>query len=111
MKNSLFSALVLLSVVSCDSQKEAVKPSYKTPDMKLTSDVMTPEVLWSFGRLGGMSVSPDRKSLVYEVTYFNKEEDRSYCDLYIMNLADGTTKQLTNTDYKEFGTTWTRTTR
>ena len=107
MKNSLFSALILLSVVSCDSPKEAVKPSYKTPDMKLTSDVMTPEVLWSFGRIGGMSVSPDRKSLVYEVTYFNKEEDRSYTDLYIMNLADGTTKQLTNTDYKEFGSTWT----
>ena len=107
MKNRLFSALILLSVVSCDSQKEAVKTSYKTPDMKLASDVMTPEVLWSFGRLGGISVSPDQKSLVYEVTYFNKEEDRSYSDVYLMNLADGTSKQLTDTDYKEFGTTWT----
>ena len=107
MKNRLFSALILLSVVSCDSQKEAVKTSYKTPDMKLASDVMTPEVLWSFGRLGGISVSPDQKSLVCEVTYFNKEEDRSYSDVYLMNLADGTSKQLTDTDYKEFGTTWT----
>ena len=107
MKNYLCSALVLLAMVSCDSKKEAVKPSYKTPDMKLASDVMTPEVLWSFGRIGSVSVSPDQKTLVYDVTYFNKEEDRSYSDIYVMNLADGKSKQLTDTDYKEFGETWT----
>lgn len=107
MKSYLCSALVLLAMVSCDSKKEAVKPSYKTPDMKLASDVMTPEVLWSFGRIGSVSVSPDQKTLVYDVTYFNKEEDRSYSDIYVMNLADGKSKQLTDTDYKEFGETWT----
>ena len=107
MKSYLCSALVLLAIVSCDNKKEAVKPSYKTPDMKLASDVMTPEVLWSFGRIGSVSVSPDQKTLVYDVTYFNKEEDRSYSDIYVMNLTDGKSKQLTDTDYKEFGETWT----
>ena len=107
MKNYLCSALILLAMVSCDNKKEAVKTSYKTPDMKLASDVMTPEVLWSFGRIGSVSVSPDQKTLVYDVTYFNKEEDRSYSDIYVMNLADGKSKQLTDTDYKEFGETWT----
>lgn len=107
MKNYLCSALILLAMVSCDNKKEAVKTSYKTPDMKLASDVMTPEVLWSFGRIGSVSVSPDQKTLLYDVTYFNKEEDRSYSDIYVMNLADGKSKQLTDTDYKEFGETWT----
>ena len=107
MKNYLCSALILLAMVSCDSKKEAVKTSYKTPDMKLASDVMTPEVLWSFGRIGSVSVSPDQKTLLYDVTYFNKEEDRSYSDIYVMNLADGKSQQLTDTDYKEFGETWT----
>ena len=64
-------------------------------------------MLWSFGRIGSVSVSPDQKTLVYDVTYFNKEEDRSYSDIYVMNLADGKSKQLTDTDYKEFGETWT----
>ena len=107
MKNYLCSALILLAMVSCDNKKEAVKTSYKTPDMKLASDVMTPEVLWSFGRIGSVSVSPDQKTLLYDVTYFNKEEDRSYSDIYVMNLADGKSQQLTDTDYKEFGETWT----
>ena len=44
MKNYLCSALSLLAMVPCDNKKEAVKTSYKTPDMKLASDVMTPEV-------------------------------------------------------------------
>ena len=30
MKNYLCSAFILLAMVSCDSKKEAVKPSYKT---------------------------------------------------------------------------------
>ena len=107
MKRYFYSILILLSVTACDSKKEIVKPSYKTPDMKLTSDVMTPEILWSFGRLGSFQVSPDQKSVVYDVTYFNKEEDRSYSDLYLLNLADGKSRQLTDTDYKEFGETWT----
>ena len=66
--------------------------------MKLASDVMTPEVLWSFGRIGSVSVSPDQTRGVFDVTYFNKEEDRSYSDIYVMNLADGKYKQVTDTD-------------
>ena len=38
---------------------------------------MTPEVLWSFGRIGNVSVSPDGSKAVYDITYFNKEEDQS----------------------------------
>lgn len=52
---------------------------------------MTPEVLWSFGRIGNVSVSPDGSKAVYDITYFNKEEDRGYSDLYLMNLPEGQT--------------------
>lgn len=59
---------------------------------------MTPEVLWSFGRIGNVSVSPDGSKAVYDITYFNKEEDRGYSDLYLMNLPEGQTTRLTDTD-------------
>jgi len=81
---------------------------YKTPDgLKLTSDVMTPEVLWSFGRIGNVNVSPDGKQAVYDVTYFNKEEDRGYTDLYLLDLKEGKSIQLTDTDYNESDANWT----
>lgn len=95
--------------MACDNKKEtgSGQKGYKTPqDLKLASDVMTPEVLWAFGRIGSVNVSPDGKQLVYDVTYFNKEEDRSYSDLYVMSLPDGKTVQITDTDYKESDAAW-----
>ena len=95
--------------MSCDNKKEAeaAGQSYKTPQQKLDSDVMTPEVLWSFGRIGNVSLSPDQSKLVYTITYFNKEEDRSYSDIYVMDLSNHQSTQLTNTAINESEVRWT----
>ena len=97
--------------MSCDNKNTAEDTGkgkgYKTPEQKLASDVMTPEVLWSFGRIGSVQVSPDGTKAVYDITYFNKEEDRAYTDLYLLNLADGKSVRLTNTDYNESDAGWT----
>ena len=61
---------------------------------------MTPEVLWSFGRIGNVSVSPDGSKAVYDITYFNKEEDRGYSDLYLMNLPEGQTTNRTRDEHR-----------
>lgn len=95
--------------MACDNKKEnpEARKGYKTPEQKLSSDIMTPEVLWSFGRISNPAISPDGSKAVYGVTYFNKEEDRSYTNLYVMNLADGKITQITNTDYNESDANWT----
>ncbi len=95
--------------MACDRKNGSGDTSrgYKMPDLKLASDVMTPEVLWSFGRIGGVCISPDLKTLVYSITYFNKEEDRSYTDLYTLSIADGEITQVTNTGQNESEPTWT----
>lgn len=111
MKKTLLPILCMLSMMACNENKTTdtnVGKSYKTPaNLKLESDVMTPEVLWSFGRMSGVSISPDGTKAVYGVTYFNKEEDRSYTDLYVMTLADGKEMQITNTEANEAEATWT----
>lgn len=110
MKPIIYPVLILLlSLMACDNKQEAeaAGKSYKTPLQKLASDVMTPEVLWSFGRIGNVSLSPDQSKLVYTVTYFNKEEDRSYSDIYVMDLSDNRSTQLTNTAINESEVKWT----
>ena len=106
----LVSTLLTLSLMACNNkvknQETIADKSYTTPDLKLDSDVMTPEVLWSFGRLGGISMSPDGKFAVYNVTYFNKNEDRSYSDLYLLSVNDSKVKKLTNTSAKEYDVRW-----
>ena len=87
---------------------DASGKGYRTPaDLKLSSDVMTPEVLWAFGRIGSVRLSPDGTRAVYDVTYFNKEENRAYTDLYVMTLNDGKTTRLTDTDCNEAEPAWT----
>lgn len=109
MKKIIYPTLILLSLMACDNKDKNPETGkgYKTPEMKLASDVMTPEVLWAFGRVSNPSVSPDGTQAVYSVTYFNKEEDRSYSDLYLMNLADGKITQLTDSDANKSEAVWT----
>ena len=110
MKKTILPILCILSLTACNDKTANTtgSKSHKTPaDLKLESDVMTPEVLWSFGRISNVQVSPDGSKAVYAVTYFNKEEDKGYTDLYVMNLTDGKSTQITNTAANEGEPNWT----
>lgn len=107
MKKQILAVLILVIVItSCKQKTNTDQHSYKTPELQLTSDIMTPEVLWAFGRLGGVSVSPDKKQLLYGVTYYNLQENRSYRDLYLMSSEGGNSIQLTHSDHNEYNELW-----
>jgi dipeptidyl aminopeptidase/acylaminoacyl peptidase len=72
----------------------------------LTSDIMTPEVLWSFGRIGEPAVSPDKSTVLYAVTNYNIEENKSYRDLYIVKVNGGEPLRITTTPEKESSAVW-----
>ena len=75
-------------------------------NIKLSSDLMTPEALWAMGRIGGYAASPDGKQIVYQVAYYSVKENKSHHILYVMN-ADGTgQKQLTTTAQSETDAAW-----
>jgi len=95
-----------LSACQQKAEESTNDSSYQTSAMQLKSDIMTPEVLWSFGRLGGENISPDEKTILYGVTYFNKDENRSYRDLYTLSVNGGEPVQLTNTSKNEYNEIW-----
>jgi dipeptidyl aminopeptidase/acylaminoacyl peptidase len=73
---------------------------------KLASDIMTPEVLWSFGRIGEPDVSPDGTKVLYSVTNYNIAENKSYRDLYLVAVNGGAPVRLTSTPEKESSAIW-----
>ena len=107
MKKIALFILIVMTIVSC-TQKESgqVAKNYVPETPKLSSDVMTPEVLWSFGRLGGAQVSPDGSTVLYTVTYYNIEENKSYRDIYTIPVAGGEAKNITNTASNEYNVVW-----
>jgi len=108
MKNLFVFFLIVIFFSACmKSEKSAPVKDNFTPEIpKLASDIMTPEVLWSFGRVGGAQVSPDGKSVIYGVTYFNIAENKSYRDIYVVPVAGGEAKKLTDTREKEAEEQW-----
>ena len=107
MKKIALFIFIAMTIISC-TQKESgqVAKNYVPETPKLSSDVMTPEVLWSFGRLGGAQVSPDGSTVLYTVTYYNIEENKSYRDIYTIPVAGGEAKNLTNTASNEYNVVW-----
>ncbi len=111
MKNLfIIAALFGLFASSCNlpnSNKETNQTTKDTsiiskPDLKLTSDIMTPEVLWSFGRISEVSVSPKGDMLVFGVKYYSIDQNKGNNDLYTMDIDGNYFKQITKTAFSEY---------
>lgn len=67
--------------------------------------VMTPEILYSFGRIADVQVSPEGK-ILYGVTYISVEKNKSNRELFVMNTDGSEQKQITHTPYNEHNAVW-----
>ncbi len=108
MKKLALAFIVALFLFSCTQKQTSVQNTSnfvpETPQLK--SDIMTPEVLWSFGRLGGAQVSPDGRTVLYTVTYYNIEENKSYRDIYTIPVSGGEATNITNSATNEYNALW-----
>ena len=75
-------------------------------DIKIEGGVMTPEALWAMGRIGEVSVSPDAKSIVYGVSYYSVEQNKSHHTLNIMGADGSNGTKLTTTVSNESSAAW-----
>lgn len=113
--NSIFMVMALAGTLfSCDNKNrqnssddsgdlgEAIGRS----NIKIENGRMTPEILYSFGRIGSVEVSPDKSQIIYQVTYVGIQQNKTNPELFIMN-SDGTNKkQLTVTNARESNPKW-----
>jgi len=89
---------------SCVSKNDDQIIGKQNPEVK--NGRMTPEVLWSFGRVGGMQVSPDTKKVLYSVSYYSIAEDKGNSELFVMNADGSDKKQITETATREASAKW-----
>lgn len=59
------------------------------------SQTFTAEKMWEMERVGSFDVSPDGKFAVFPVTEYDIEKNTSTTDLFLLNIDEGTTRQLT----------------
>jgi len=100
MKKITILSIISFFLFSCQQQSEIPKEKTNSnleinssdkyvdiiqkKDIKLSSDIMTPEVLWSFGRISDVQLSPDQKTIIYGVSYYSKKQNKGNRDLFAL---------------------------
>ena len=105
MNKAIMLATVLAIGCSSIDAQEATDFIGKS-DIKLTSDIMTPEALWAMGRIGGHQASPDGKKIVYQVSYYSVKENKSHTVIYVMDANGKNNKMLTTGNKSETDAVW-----
>ena len=90
---------------SADAQTQQQQIIGKS-DIKIEGGLMTPEALWAMGRVGSSAASPDAKSIVYGVSYYSVEQNKSHHTLNIMDAKGENDIKLTTTAANETGAAW-----
>ncbi|MFA5973107.1 MAG: S9 family peptidase [Lentimicrobiaceae bacterium] len=60
-----------------------------------TSNHYTPELLWKLGRVSDIQVSPDKKTILYGVSWYNLAENKGNRDLYSLPVSGGNSLKVT----------------
>ncbi|MDR2824242.1 MAG: S9 family peptidase [Prevotellaceae bacterium] len=106
-------ALALTAMAACGGGKNTNPDAPKTDNSliekqmpEIRNGLMTPEVLWAFGRIGGVQVSPDGKRVLYGVTYYSVTQNKGNTELFVMNIDGSDKKQITKTAEREGSAKW-----
>ncbi len=103
-----FSLLVILIIFAVQLETNAQQDLQiiDKPNINMDGNLMTPEALWSFGRLSDPQVSPDGKTVIYGVSYYSIDQNKGNRDLYSIGLNAESSKRLTKTEKSEFNAIW-----
>ena len=79
-----------------------------SPDLR-AQERMSPELLWELGRVGGGSLDPTGKHMLYSVRRYELAENKGDTDLFLVSLSSGKTRQLTEGPVSEGAAQWVMT--
>ena len=68
--------------------------------------VLTPELLWKLNRVSGGTVSPDGNYLLYSQRSFDMAANKGNTDLFVIDLKNNQSKQITATPFSEMEAQW-----
>jgi dipeptidyl aminopeptidase/acylaminoacyl peptidase len=90
MKKSIFATLFILISISFSFSQER----------------LTPELLWKLGRVSDVQLSPDGKTVLFGITYYNLQANKGNRNLYIMDVAGGNPLKVTESASFIFNGIW-----
>lgn len=111
---SIMAVALSAGLMACGSGKDKTTEDTSQSSLigksttKIKDEVMTPEVLYSFGRVSDIQLSPDKQKILYGVTYISIDENKSNRELFTMNMDGSDKKQITHTNDSEDNAVWVK---
>lgn len=109
-KNILLLTIAIMLFSSCTKKTPnetsgiITKENRETPDF--SKGVMDEKILWYLGRLSDVQLSPDGKTLLYSVKYYDYKLNTGNAELYTMPAEGGEPTRITTTPNDEMQPVW-----
>ena len=106
MNNLIKTGIMAIAVATaaCGTKDEKQVIGKQSPTIE--NGRMTPEVLWSFGRVAGTQISPDGEKVLYSVSYYSISENKGNSEIFVMKADGADKKQITKTATREAAAKW-----
>ncbi len=88
------------------SIKSLLLPGLLLASLVTTAQTLTPETLWKLGRVSDPRVSPDGKSVIYNVRTYELATNKGQGDIYLIPVGGGTPLALANSASDEGSARW-----
>jgi hypothetical protein len=96
MKRYLATIILPVLLLSFSCKQKTVFTQEKSPQFnnQLTAEekaggVMTPELMWKFGRLGSIALSPDGSTVLYTVTDIDLQSEARRTNIFRVPVSGG----------------------
>jgi dipeptidyl aminopeptidase/acylaminoacyl peptidase len=73
---------------------------------EIEGGLLTPEILWKFGRPGDIRIAPDGTRITYSLTRYDYNTNMSKTDICILDLETGEPQVLTTNEGRNFSARW-----
>lgn len=103
-----FVAIITLVLTGCNINTDSSKsvPLIEKNNIAVPQGRVTPEALWAFGRMSGAEVSPNGEKILYSVSYYSVEHNKSNREWFVMNVDGTNVQQITKTPFSEHAAKW-----
>jgi dipeptidyl aminopeptidase/acylaminoacyl peptidase len=104
----IFAVTALLVPGACKKQPADREPDFsgELTREEIEGGRMTPEILWKFGRTGNALLSPDGDMLVYTVSRFDYNTNRSKTDICILNMESLESSVISGFEGRNYNARW-----
>lgn len=100
-------AIAAMGLGACDDPRPApLTIDNRLTDEEIAAGILTPEVMWKMSRAGGAALSPDGKTLLYQQTDYNMQENRGVTTVWVQDLASNIPVRLTDTSSNSLAPRW-----